>query len=90
MTGYHAQSDYDPYLEPEPDWQAEAYTVAHQDYLAAREALRRITPSMPPAEVFALQDRFYRAHVALQAFHELEQLEAINAQIPDLPKAEPR
>jgi hypothetical protein len=65
--GYLSTSDHDPDDAAAHDAQAEdAYRDGLLcDYLAAREALKRITVRTPQAEAFAIQDRFHRAQHAI-------------------------
>lgn len=84
---YYATSDYDPDAELDPQYEAEAvaYERAAKDYLAAREALQRLTPDMPRDKRWAALDRYHRAFLALRVWNDALAMDAL--QPADLPNA---
>ena len=75
-------SDYDPdYLDPQVEAEAVEAERARMDYLAAREALKRIHHSMDRDTVWAIQDRFVAAETALRVWMDHRRMGATNARI---------
>jgi hypothetical protein len=79
--GFHATSDYDPDAPLSDEAQADAeHDRLLRDYLAAREALKRITPTMDRDTVWAIKDRFVKAQLAMDVQRDAEAYHAINQQ----------